>query len=104
MIVYILKCADGSFYTGVTGNISQRILQHFSSIDNHYLKTRKPFNLVFFQEYSDPLDAIEREKQIKKWSKKKKAALIESDWNSLHSYSECTNLTHSKFHIKQSKI
>ncbi|MBP7582666.1 MAG: GIY-YIG nuclease family protein [Spirochaetes bacterium] len=95
MFVYILECSDGSYYTGVTCNLAKRLQQHCDDTNpSSYVSSRKPFTLVFSKEYSDPVTAIEREKQIKKWCRAKKEALINSDWNKLKALSECRNITH----------
>ena len=94
MYVYILKCNDGSYYTGVTANIEQRLQQHFADQGGGYVSRHKPFELVYREYFEDALDAIEREKQIKKWNRKKKEALTHSDWNTIHEESKCRNRTH----------
>lgn len=78
--VYILECSDKSFYTGVTSNLEQRFHLHQSGKYEGYTSTRLPVQLVWFQEFSDVTDAIKTEKQIKGWSRAKKKALIENDW------------------------
>ncbi|MDG1476422.1 MAG: GIY-YIG nuclease family protein [Vicingaceae bacterium] len=82
--VYILKCNDNTYYTGVTNNIERRLLEHQSDENlNSYTHKRRPVELVFYSEFSNIEDAIEKEKQIKKWSKKKKEALISNNFDSL---------------------
>ncbi len=94
--VYILKCADNSYYTGSTNNLERRINEHNSGKYKGYTSTRLPVQLVYFQEFSDVKDAISNERKIKKWSRKKKEALINGDFYLLHKYSECKNETHYK--------
>jgi putative endonuclease len=78
--VYILKCNDGKYYTGVTSNIDKRYAQHQSSFyKDSYTSKRLPVELVFYAEFSIPGIAIEKEKQIKKWSKAKEEALINNE-------------------------
>ena len=90
--VYILKCNDGTYYTGVTNNVERRFLEHKSGEDsNSYTYKRRPVELVFFSEISNIEYAIEKEKQIKKWSKNKKEALINGDFELL------PNLAKKKF-------
>jgi len=75
--VYILKCSDSTYYTGVTNDISRRLEEHQGSNEsNSYTFRRRPVKLVFFEEFSNIDFAIEKEKQIKKWSRAKKEALI----------------------------
>jgi len=82
--VYILKCNDGTYYTGVTNNISLRISQHENGLSkDSYTYSRRPVKLVFYAEFTDINIAIQKEKQIKKWSKKKKEALINGDFDLL---------------------
>ncbi|MDH5435843.1 MAG: GIY-YIG nuclease family protein [Gammaproteobacteria bacterium] len=88
--VYILKCADGSYYTGHTDNIEARIYQHQSGQIISYTQTRLPVNLSFVEEFSTRIEALERERQIKGWSRKKKEALMRKDWK------ELSDLAHAK--------
>jgi len=73
---YILKCADGSFYTGSTRNIETRLWQHQNGFGGRYTQQRLPVKLVYYEEYQNVAEAFAREKQIQKWSKRKKWALI----------------------------
>ncbi len=90
--VYILQCADNTFYTGITSNLEQRVEEHQlgKHIDS-YTYRRRPVKLVFFTSFSDVNMAIDTEKQIKKWSKAKKKALINGDFGRL------VNLAKKKF-------
>jgi putative endonuclease len=82
--VYILKCNDESYYTGVTNNIDGRIWEHNNDQDKkHYTYKRRPVMLVYCEDYNDINSAIAREKQIKGWTRKKKEALIKSNFNEL---------------------
>ena len=75
--VYILRCADGSYYTGLTKQpIESRLWEHNEGVCEGYTKKRRPVELVFSESYDRMLDAIAREKQIKGWSRAKKEALI----------------------------
>jgi putative endonuclease len=90
--VYILKCSDCTYYTGVTSNLSKRITEHeLGSNTKSYTSSRRPVELVFYAEFTDINIAIEKEKQIKKWSKSKKEALIKGDFEGL------PNLSKKKF-------
>jgi putative endonuclease len=90
--VYILKCSDNSYYTGITSNLEQRMLQHnIAFYPDCYTTSRRPLELVFYAEFTDINLAIEKEKQIKKWSRAKKEALINDDYDSL------PNLAKKKF-------
>jgi putative endonuclease len=82
--VYILKCSDKSYYTGVTNNLQRRFMEHQSGVDSgSYTFTRRPLQLVFFAEFSDIELAIAKEKQIKSWSRRKKEALINENFDAL---------------------
>ncbi|RKR14896.1 putative endonuclease [Maribacter vaceletii] len=90
--VYILKCSDNTFYTGVTSNLERRFSEH--QIGRHkesYTFSRRPLALVYYCEFTDIQIAIEKEKQIKKWSRAKKIALINGDYDTL------PNLAKKKF-------
>ncbi len=90
--VYILKCSDDSYYTGVTSNLNQRLFQHESGTHiNSYTYKRRPIELVFYCEFTDISIAIETEKKIKKWSRVKKEALIKGE------YEKLPNLSKKKF-------
>jgi len=80
--VYILECADGTFYTGITNNLSERLRQHQSGHDEgSYTFSRRPLELKWYAQFTDVRNAIEKEKQIKRWSRAKKEALIRNDWD-----------------------
>src|SRR6185295_393950 len=79
--VYILPCSDGSYYTGVTNNLSRRVDEHENGNNtNAYTFNKRPLKLVYHAVFNDIVHAISSEKQIKKWSRKKKEALINGDW------------------------
>lgn len=99
--VYILKCSDDSFYTGITNNVSKRFEEHqLGKISSAYTFRRRPLNLVFQQEFNDVLQAIYFEKKIKGWTRAKKQALIDDDAVRLQYLSECRNATHHKYKPK----
>lgn len=76
--MYILKCSDDSYYTGSTKNLEKRIQEHNSGEGANHTKKRLPVVLVYFEEF-DRIDvAFEREKQVQKWSRAKKEALIKN--------------------------
>lgn len=78
--VYILLCSDGSYYIGVTNDIERRIMEHNEGVDSSsFTYPRRPIELKFLEYYDDVIKAIEREKQLKGWSRKKKEALIEQN-------------------------
>ncbi len=75
--MYILKCSDGSFYTGSTQDLERRFQQHQNGEGAQHTKNRLPVELVYFEHFAKVQDAFYREHQIKGWSRKKKLALIE---------------------------
>ena len=86
--VYILRCADGSFYVGLTDAIETRLSQHQQGLYDGYTKSRRPLKLVYCEDYPTSYEAFARERQIKGWSRAKKEALIRQDWLSLMRLSE----------------
>jgi len=81
--VYILECSDDSYYTGVTNNLERRINEHQSGFIKGYTINKLPVTLVFSARFADINEAISFEKQVKGWSRKKKEALINSDFDLL---------------------
>ena len=93
--VYILKCSDNTYYTGITSHLKKRLIEHKTGKHkNSYTYYRRPIKLVFVSEFTDIKLAISREKQIKKWSRVKKEALIKSE------YERLSNLAKKKFSEK----
>ncbi len=82
--VYILRCADGSLYIGVTNNLRRRLQEHTDGInEDSYTHGRRPVEIVYSMIFSDIRDAIGCEKILKNWSKNKKEALIRGDRSAL---------------------
>ncbi len=77
--VYILKCQNGSLYTGLTSNLSRRINDHLSGNGSQYTKDAEAQNLVYHEIYNSKPEAAKREKQLKGWSRAKKLALISNN-------------------------
>ena len=77
--VYIVECADGSYYTGYTTDIQRRINEHnYSMKSAKYTRSRRPVKLIHEEEYDTLSAALKREHAIKKLKKKQKKSLIES--------------------------
>jgi predicted GIY-YIG superfamily endonuclease len=75
--VYILLCADGSYYVGsARGALADRLAKHDSGLHDGYTKARRPIRLVWSQNFQYITDAIAAERQIKGWRREKKEALI----------------------------
>ena len=82
--VYLLRCADGSFYCGTTRKpLDARVDEHNAGALAGYTATRRPVELVWHQAFQRATDAIAMERRIKGWSRRKKIALIEGDWDGL---------------------
>ncbi|MGA8574644.1 MAG: GIY-YIG nuclease family protein [Candidatus Cybelea sp.] len=88
--VYMVRCADGSFYTGITNNVEYRVGQHnFGTDPESYTFARRPVRPVYVAEFHDVIDAIQWEKHVKKWSHAKKQALAAGDWNAVRRLARC---------------
>ncbi len=82
--VYILRCADRSYYVGVTRRDPElRLAQHNAGSFPGYTLTRRPVEMVFVEWFEQITDAIESERRIKRWSRAKKEALIRGDFAAL---------------------
>jgi len=96
--VYILLCNDDTLYVGITSDIDRRVMEHNTGkYPDGYTHSGRPVTLAFYQDFTDPNQAIEFEKKLKKWSRVKKQALIDGNFNRLHDLSECRNATHHKY-------
>ena len=78
--VYILRCADCSYYTGHTDNLEKRMGEHQTGACGGYTATRLPVELAWCQECASREEALAAELQIKGWSRKKKEAMMRGDW------------------------
>jgi putative endonuclease len=82
--VYILRCADGSYYTGITEKpVEARVWEHNHRVADGYTSTRTPVELVWSEPFARIVDAIAMERRIKGWSRAKKEALIARDYERL---------------------
>jgi predicted GIY-YIG superfamily endonuclease len=91
--VYILRCSDGSYYTGSTrASLEDRVAQHNAGSFGGYTARRRPVELVFHQEFDRITDAIAAERQVKNWRRAKKEALIRGDFESLRRLAQSKNL------------
>jgi putative endonuclease len=90
--VYILRCADNSYYTGHTDNLEQRIAQHHEGyFPTCYTYNRRPLELVFSQDFVTREEALTSERQIKGWSRKKKEAMMRVDWAEVSRLAKSSN-------------
>jgi putative endonuclease len=82
--LYILLCADGSYYTGLTRKeVETRVSEHNAGINTDYTSRRRPVKLVWSSHFELLTDAIATERRIKGWSRAKKEALIKGDYDAL---------------------
>ena len=82
--LYILRCADGSYYVGSTTNLEVRIAAHNSAAGgSEFTAKRLPVELVFSEEFPTLHDAFLAEREVKGWSRAKKEALIHRDYAAL---------------------
>ena len=78
--VYILRCADGSYYTGHTDDLEKRVGEHTAGAERSTF-ARRPVELVFADYFDTRDEALVAELRIKGWSRKKKEALMREDWD-----------------------
>ncbi len=96
--IYIILCNDDSYYTGLTDDLMRRFEEHINGIyESSYTYKRRPLTLQYYETIPFLKDAVEREKQIKGWSKAKKKALSEGNFHKLQLLSQCNNLSHHKY-------
>jgi predicted GIY-YIG superfamily endonuclease len=81
--VYILKCSDGSYYTGHTDNIEKRMSDYHTGNVAGNVATRQPVALVYVEMFATRNEAFLAERRIKGWSKKKKEALVQGNWEEI---------------------
>ena len=82
--VYMLKCADGSYYIGSTrASLEARLTQHMNASLGGYTSSRLPVELVWSENFPSIEDAIMAERRLKGWSRAKKEALIRGDYEDL---------------------
>jgi putative endonuclease len=93
----MVECADESIYIGLTNYIERRIKEHNSGFnDNSYTSKRRPVKLIWHQEFIQFAQAEMFEKKIKKWSRAKKLALANDEYDMLPLLAECRNKSHAK--------
>jgi putative endonuclease len=96
--VYILKCADDSYYVGITNNLDKRLMEHQSGMNMECCTyRRRPLEIKFYEVFNDVLQAIYFEKKLKKWTRTKKESLSNGDFDMIQILSESRNATHYKY-------
>ncbi|MFH1560683.1 MAG: GIY-YIG nuclease family protein [Chloroflexota bacterium] len=93
--LYILQCSDGSYYTGHTDDLEKRVAAHQSGAISGYTSARRPVQPVFVQDFPSRDEAFHAERQVKGWTRKKKEALIQQNWNRLQELSRTSNSSRS---------
>lgn len=81
--VYILRCADTSLYVGETGNLDLRVAKHNNGRASAFTACRRPVVLAYSESHPTREDALRRERQLKRWTRAKKEALIAGDLEAL---------------------
>ena len=76
--VYLLHCADDTYYCGWTTNLTARVAAHNAGTGAKYTRSRRPVALVYFEEYEDRHEALSREWHIKRMSREEKLELIKA--------------------------
>ena len=90
--MYILLCSDNTYYKGITSDLTGRLESHQKGkYRDSYTYSKRPVDLVYYCEFTDPEVAIIHEKRIKKWSRQKKKALIDG------AYEKLPNLSKKRF-------
>ena len=92
--MYILECADGSYYTGSTIDLERRLWQHQNGLGANHTAKRLPVKLVYCEFFERVSDAFNREKQVQGWTRRKKEALMADDSDMLHQLAKCQNESH----------
>jgi len=90
--VYILRCSDGSYYVGHTEDVPARVQRHQDGKGAAWTAARRPVSLVFEEEHASEAAAVARERQIKRWSRQKKQALLDGNLTALKTLSRCRSL------------
>jgi len=78
-VVYILRCADGSLYIGQTNDLEKRVAKHNDGRAAAHTASRRPVHVVYSEEHRSLAESIGRERQLKRWTRAKKEALVAGD-------------------------
>lgn len=84
--VYILKCSDGTYYTGHTTNLNARLEAHMQGESSEYTASRRPVILVFVQQFETRDEAFWFERRLKGWARRKKESLIQNNIDQLKQF------------------
>ena len=80
---YMVLCKDNTLYTGWTNDLEKRLVSHNAGTGAKYTKSRRPVTMVYAEEHAEKRDAMRREAQIKRLSRREKLAMIASEQNLL---------------------
>ena len=94
--MYILRCSNGTYYTGSTKYLEHRLQQHQNGEGANFTRKHLPVELVYYEEFQRIDEAFYREKQVQGWSRNKKEALINGEFGKLLKLAECKNKSHFK--------
>jgi putative endonuclease len=90
LFVYILKCADNTYYTGITNDLKRKIEEHNSGTNRKsYTALRRPVKLIYCERFEDPVLAMAWEKRLRNWSRKQKEKMLEENWDQQRIVAEC---------------
>jgi putative endonuclease len=96
--VYIVRCADDLYYTGVTNDLERRLWEHDTGYNvKCFTFIRRPVILMYEERFHDIKNAITLEKQVKGWSRKKKEALFKGDWEQIKKLAKSKGTSSSSF-------
>jgi|KBSSwiS6_1023812.scaffolds.fasta_scaffold19765_2 putative endonuclease len=95
--IYILRCADDTLYVGHTENVASRERTHNDGKGAKYTAARRPVRMVYAEEHHSVESAIARERQLKRWTKKKKEALVLGDLRTLRAIGRRSTKSRAEF-------
>jgi predicted GIY-YIG superfamily endonuclease len=81
--VYVLRCSDASYYIGHTNDLRVRLDEHQCGVAADFTALRRPVEMVYAEQFPTGREAEQRERQLKRWSRAKKEALISNNWKLL---------------------
>ena len=84
--LYILKCRDGSYYIGHTEDLEKRMAEHKGGKGGSYTSARLPIEVMYVEEFQHRDSALEAERKLKKWTRKKKEIVIKEGWEALRGW------------------
>ena len=90
--VYILRCADGTYYVGHSDDVEARVEAHNAGSGARYTALRRPVQLVYVESHPTVTAAVRREAQLKRWSAVKKAALVAGSPSTLKNLATCRSV------------